>query len=144
MDWKAEVIHELKQYHRLVSSVENLKSELQDISYQIQDVRGQVLSFEPKAGKRDPGDKLNNMVYRKRVLTTNLRMTQNRLQRIDSAFATLTEAESLILNRMVVVGGKRVLDELLNELSYSKSQIYRTRDEALSKIATALWGLKII
>lgn len=142
MDYIREAIDQLKEYNSLIAAENNLKNQIAALEFEKENLKAATLSFAPGRGGEEPDDKLINNIYSKQVLRRNLVATQKRIASMDGAFATLTEGEAAVLNRMFVIGGKRAADDLMDSLGYEKAQIYRIKDSAIRKFATALFGIE--
>lgn len=61
---------------------------------------------------------------------------QLRMKLIESIIGRLSDVERLILRRYYIEGdSKGAADDLMEDLSYEKTHVYRLRDKALDKVA---------
>lgn len=143
MDYIKEAIEQLKEYNNLIAAEKNLVSQINALRIEKDNLKATTLSFAAGGGGvGEHDDKIVNNIYMTQVLSKNLAATKKRIRSIEGALAVLTEGENLVLNRMFVIGGKRAVENLMDSLGYEKAQIYRIKDLAIKKFATALFGIE--
>ncbi len=144
MDYVREAIESLKEYNTLIVAEKNLTEQITAFLLERDNIKATVMSFAPGKSSNEPDDKLANNIFQRRVLSKNLRLTKKRMECMDRAFATLTDEEGQVLNRMFVTGGKNSVEDLKDQLGYERSQIYNIKNEAIKKFAKALYGIGVV
>ena len=143
MDYIKEAIEQLRDYNILVASVSTMQEQLEALKLEKYNIKAQVITREPKGGNSDPDDKIANNIFRRKVIINSIVATNKKINCIDKSLAILEMNEQKVLKRMFVIGSHNAIDDLCNELSFSKSQIYKIKDQAIRRFARAMFGVGV-
>lgn len=142
MNYKRDLIDELRALPHRKASIENLKERISILKMQLEAIRAASTDAEPVSGggtnKRE--DAMINNLYEQMVRKNDLRVTEAQVKLLEENIAKLLPNERLVLERFYVIGEKNAVTRLMNDLGYEKSQIYRIKDEALANLARRLYG----
>lgn len=93
-------------------------------------------SAEPnRANQQRLGNRVFLCETRKRLEAAKTEVAQ-----VERALSLLSETEKKVIHLLYVDRKRRAVDELMEELCYEKSNIYKIRDRALLKLTIALYG----
>jgi len=144
LDYIREAIEQLKEYNLLTASLPTMQEQLEVLKFEKYNIKAQVITREPKGGgDSEPDDKLVNNIFRRRILINTIVATNKKINCIDKSLAILENDEQKVLKRMFVKGGQNAIDDLSEELSLSKSQIYRIKEQAIRRFAKAMYGVGV-
>ena len=142
MNYKRDLIDELRALPHRKASIENLKERISILKMQLEAIRAASTDAEPVSGggtnKRE--DAMINNLYEQMVRKNDLRVTEAQVKLLEENIAKLLPNERLVLERFYVIGEKNAVTRLMNDLGYEKSQIYRIKDKALANLARRLYG----
>lgn len=137
---KEDVILFLQEYRALTFQKEDIEEQMFSAARLLRDVsdgkegtasKGRIGRF-----RRQMRDKVNE-------LKLTLAAVTFRRQRIERAVAALPPTERAVIERYYLTGDhRRAAEELMEELGYEKSQIYRLRESALQRIGQLLTTVK--
>ncbi len=142
MDWKVEAEEKLRRYNAMCAAVASIPQEIR---------RLQIASYslgspgaEPSGGSKKIRGReermLNNMAHRQE-LKWRLEQAKQWLEVTERAMRCLNADERQILEQLYIRQDKGGLDYLCRELGLEKSSVYRRREQALNRFATALYGV---
>lgn len=141
MNWKEEAAEKLRRYDAMRHAVKNIPLELKRLQLEATSIRSAAADSAPvKGGISRREDRLMNNLAQRQALQETLSRTKCWLRTADDALGTLTQQERQILQRLYIFPEKGALDRLCQELDMEKSSVYRYRDRALHRFATALYG----
>lgn len=141
MNWKNEAMDRLRQYDAVRLALRNIPQEIQRLEAASTAIAGArtdgcaILS----GGSRREEAVLDNLMSRQE-LQWQLEQTQSWLSCMDRALSFLTGEEKLVLQRFYIHPEKGSVERLCSELGVESSSVYRKRDKALRRFATALYG----
>ena len=144
MDYIREAIEQLRDYNLLMSSVSTMQEQLEALKLEKYNIKAQVITREPKGGgNTEPDDKTVNNIFKRRMLINNIVATNKKISCIDKSLAVLDTNEQKVLNRIFVIGSHNAIGDLCTELNFSKSQIYKIKDQAIRRFARAMYGVGV-
>ncbi len=79
-------------------------------------------------------DEYNDLLLRKMLL-------KSRMDLIESVVKSLPKTERTVIERFFLSGGKHAAEDLMEELEFEKTQIYRLRSRALDMVAEIISNL---
>ena len=142
LDWKREAADELRNYQNRKLAITNIAGQINDLRREITSIRSASADGSPVAGGSNGRDDalVNNIVKRER-LEEALRLTENRVQRVEHAMNQISERDRCVLQRFYItpcIGG---VERLCRELAIEKTTAYRWKDCALRNFTITMYGL---
>lgn len=119
----------------------NIPDQIKELEERLTSIRSQSadsVSVKGGGGNRDEAY-LNNIVARDR-LQSNLEESRRIVSRISGALSVLTEEEKEILRRFYMIREKNAAYNLAEDKHVDHKTVYRWKDTALHKFATAMYG----
>jgi len=143
MDALKEAVRELKLYNYRKASLKNITKHLAELEDRTTRLKSsgdfkEVVSF----GGMNSGDQLINLLSEIEDLKHNYNWVNHLINRVDRGLELLSPEERLVLEKFYIRRTRRYLDELIEELFYERTSIYRMKDEALRKFTIALYGIE--
>jgi DNA-directed RNA polymerase specialized sigma subunit len=144
VDWQRATIEDLRQYNQKRQSLTNITRKIEALEEQMKSIRCGLKESEPVSGGGGSRseDRLINCIAEKEKLLHNYRAVKGQVQILESALASLTDQERLVLERFYINRLPGYLERLMDELSIEKSELYRRKDMILRKLTTSLYGIK--
>lgn len=142
MDWKREAADELRNYQNRKLAIANISDQIKDLATEITSIRSASADGSPVAGGSCGRDEalVNNIVKRER-LAESMRLTENRVRRVERALNQLSEQDRCVLQRFYItpcIGG---VERLCRELAIEKPTVYRWKDRALQNFTIIMYGI---
>ena len=81
-------------------------------------------------------EEINELTLRKRII-------MSRINLIESVVNALSKKERTVIRRFFLSGGKHAADDLMEELEFEKTQVYRLRARALEMIDRIITNLPL-
>lgn len=148
MNYIKEAEDYLRNYNDLLSAVDNLEKEIEEINEELACIKSMDYSGMPHgSGSVLPDDRLVNKLYRKQKAEKELKSTQNAIKRIDEVLEGLSvgegnEKHEKILRLFYLEGARgQALEEVLE---CSERHAYRLKGIAIRRLAVQLFGIKVI
>lgn len=146
MDYKREVIEYLKNYSKLIDSVENLKDEITELRIDIKSLSGIDYSGMPSGGGiSEPDDKIINKMIRLEKAQEEYKATTKTIKRIDKAFQRFKKEN---MNYYKILKGyfidQYTEEQLMKDFNYSDRHLRRLKQSALKAFAIEIYGIKVI
>lgn len=144
VDWQRATIEDLRQYNQKRQSLTNITRKIEALEEQMQSIRCGLKESEPVSGGGGSRseDRLINCIAEKEKLLHNYRAVKGQVQILESALASLTDQERLVLERFYINRTSNYFYRLMEELGYAERQLYRIKDIALKKLAIAMYGIR--
>ena len=120
-DWKKQTAQDLKRYRLLRTSLETLPQRVELLRDAARD--------NPQAARE-----VEN-------LARSMELAQRQCEAVDNGMACLSDDEQWVLQRFFVDCEPGCVDILCEELGCEQAQVYRLRERALGKLATAMYGM---
>lgn len=139
--WRRQAEDDLREYEAKKKSLENIPDQIRELEEKMTSIRSQTadsVSVKGGGGSRDDAY-LNNIVARDR-LNANLEDNRRFVSRVSNALSILTDDEKKILTRFYIIPERGVAFNLAEEKHVEHKTIYRWKDSALEKFATAMYG----
>lgn len=139
--WRRQAEDDLREYEAKKKSLENIPDQIRELEEKMTSIRSQTadsVSVKGGSGSRDDAY-LNNIVARDR-LSANLEDNRRFVSRVSNALSILTDDEKKILTRFYIIPERGVAFNLAEEKHVEHKTIYRWKDSALEKFATAMYG----
>lgn len=140
MRWDKELEYKLRELPLRVKALENLEdriSYLEETKYLVKPVNTDSI---PACGGITKGeDVLVNKLVEIEELKKNLKSTEKEIAWLKQGLEVLNDTEKDVINKMCF--DKIQIKNICEELGYEKSQIYRIKDQAIYKMAIALYGI---
>lgn len=139
--WRRQAEDDLREYEAKKKSLENIPDQIRELEEKMTSIRSQTadsVSVKGGGGSRDDAY-LNNIVARDR-LSANLEDNRRFVSRVSNALSILTDDEKKILTRFYIVPERGVAFNLAEEKHVEHKTIYRWKDAALERFATAMYG----
>lgn len=139
--WKKQAINDLEKYEAKKQALINIPDQIKELEERMSSIRSQTadsVSVKGGGGSRDDMY-LNNIVARDR-LQENLEEARRAVSRISGALGILNEDEKELLKRFYMNPEKGVAYNIADEKHVDHKTVYRWKDLALHKFATAMYG----
>lgn len=139
--WKRQAEDDLKDYEAKKKSLENIPDQIRELEEKLTSIRSQTadsVSVKGGGGNRDDAY-LNNIVARDR-LSANLEDNRRFVSRVSNALSILNEDEKELLRRFCMNRERGAAYTMAEEKHVDHKTIYRWKDAALEKFATAMYG----
>lgn len=141
MNWEKEVINRLKNYSYRRAAIKNLKEKINYLESNLTSVKSLTIDKDPiKGGGCKQEDVLINNIVEKDLLMRNLKHCQKEVEEIDKALNILTKTEQEVIQRLYLEKYKININNICDEMGYSKSNIYNISHSAIKKLALYLYG----
>lgn len=142
MNWKQFAIEDLKKYNSLKQSLTNIDERIQAVEYRKQAIKSSTISAVPMhGGGTKYEDNLLTAIVEAERLKLNKLEAAKLVELIERGLGALNDTEKKVLAEFYINRRPRHLDRLSEELHVEKSEIYRTKDEALYKFTISMFGL---
>lgn len=147
MDYKREVIEYLKNYSKLIDSIENLKDEIAELRIDIKSLSGIGYSDMPSGngGVGEPDDRIINKMVRLEKAQEEYKTTTKTVKRIERAFARFEKENKSyykILKGCFI--DQYTEEQLMKDFHYSDRNLRRLKQKALKAFAIEIYGIKVI
>ena len=139
--WRRQAEDDLREYEAKKKSLENIPDQIRELEERMTSIRSQTadsVSVKGGVGSRDDAY-LNNIVARDR-LNANLEDNRRFVSRVSNALSILTDDEKRVLTRFYIVPERGAAFNLAGEKHVDHKTVYRWKDAALEKFATAMYG----
>ena len=139
--WRRQAEDDLREYEARKKSLENIPDQIRELEEKMTSIRSQnadSVSVKGGGGSRDDAY-LNNIVARDR-LNANLEDNRRFVSRVSNALSILTDDDKRILTRFYIVPERGAAFNLSGEKHVDHKTVYRWKDTALEKFATAMFG----
>lgn len=139
--WRRQAEDDLRDYEAKKKSLENIHDQIRELEEKMASIRSQTadsVSVKGGGGSRDDAY-LNNIVARDR-LSANLEDNRRFVSRVSNALSILTDDEKKVLTRFYIVPERGVAYNMAEEKHVDHKTVYRWKDVALEKFATAMYG----
>lgn len=142
MDWKREAIDELRSYQNRKAAIVNIADQIKDLETEITAIRSASADGRHVAGGSNGRDDalVNNIVKRER-LTESMRLTENRVRRVDRVMGQLSDRDRCVLQRFYIAPRVGGVESLCEELHIEKTTAYRWKDCALRNFTITMYGI---
>lgn len=141
MNWKYEAIDKLKQYYAKQQSLTNIPAEISRLECAMRSIRSATADGTPvTGGGSGREDMMISNIAHRQELENAMEMAAAWVHTVNSALATLSPEERLILDRFYMNPAKGNVNRLCEELGVEKSQVYTKKDAALHHFTIALYG----
>jgi hypothetical protein len=142
VNWCVFAIQRLRDY-------ENKKQAIKSINEQIQILKEKYVSIRSATTDGTPVQDNNNkreemLIYnisKREELQRNLKIITHEIKITENGLNVLTCEEKKILNDFFINRRKDYILRLCDELHISKTELYRSKDEALKKFTVACYGI---
>lgn len=146
MDYMRETVEYLKNYSKLVDSIENLKDEIMELRVDIKSLSGVGYSDVPFGkGICEPDDKIINKMVRLKKAEEEYKSTNRTIKRIEKAFDRFKKEN---LNYYKILKGyfidQYTEEQLMKDFNYSDRHLRRLKQRALKAFAIEIYGIKVI
>lgn len=141
MNWKDEAAGYLKNYGPMRASLESIPLELSRLELEARAIRSSAPRGVPGTRRFDAveGRLLNNLAMRTQ-LQFQLDNAKKWVAVAEKAMEALSREDRLVLELMYISPGTGSMQQLCQQLEVEQSSVYRRRDRALQRFATALYG----
>lgn len=143
MDWRKMSIDRLKDYENRKQALELIPEQIKTLEMSFASIRAARTDGTPvkdgSGNKRE--DALINNIAKREELEKNLRIAESEVRITETALATLTEEEKIVLHYFFINRPKHHIDKLCEKLSYEKTRVYEIKETALRKFTMALYGI---
>lgn len=144
MNYKNEVIEQLKIYPHRKNSLNNISEEITYIESKKTGMKGASLDRIPvSGGSSHHEEELLNNICKLDTLRKTYEINKREVKRIESALNCLNKTEKLIIDTFFIKkpdGRITPIEHLNQSLKYEKTRIYEIRDQTIAKIAYELYG----
>ena len=143
MDWKNEVVNDLKMHGIYKQAVRSLQEKIAILELDYGRLRAVQSDTNPvQGGGSSMEDALISNIVLRDKLRDNLEATRRRVQLMEEALESLEREERLVLDYWYIDRPPdRYLDVICDQLSVEKTTAYRIRDRALYKLNARLYGV---
>lgn len=141
MNWKEEAADKLRKFPAMEQSLRSIPLELKRLELDAQMLRGR--SPEAVGGNSDPRrgeEQLMNNLMRRQELRWAMENARLWVQTTSDALQVLDPEEQLVLKALFCAPARGAVQQLCQQLEVEQSSVYRRRDKALYRFATALYG----
>lgn len=143
MDWRKMSIDRLKDYENRKQALELIPEQIKTLEMNFTSIRSASSDSTPVKGgsgnKRE--DALINNIAKREELERNLAIAENEVRITETALATLTEEEKIVLHKFFISRPRNHIDKLCEQLAYEKTRVYEIKDNALRKFTMACYGV---
>lgn len=144
MNFKNEIIEQLKIYKQRKNSLEHLREEIEYIESKKTSMKGASLDRAPICGgSSHHEEELLNNICKLDTLRKTYEINTREVSRLEKAMKCLNKTEALVIDTFFInKPDKRMtpVEKLNKELNYERSRIYEIRDECIIKMAHELYG----
>lgn len=138
--WRRQAEDDLREYEAKKKSLENIPDQIRELEEKMTSIRSQSAGgVSVKGGGSRDDVYLNNIVARER-LNANLEDNRRFVSRISNALSILTDDEKKILTRFYITPERGAAFNLAEEKHIDHKTVYKWKDAALEKFATAMYG----
>ncbi len=145
MDWKNEVVNDLKMHGIYKQAIRSLQEKIAILELDYGRLRAVQSDANPvQGGGSSMEDALINNIVLRDKLRDSLEITRQKVRLMEDALETLDKDERLVLEYWYVDRPpERYLDVICGQLSVEKATAYRIRDKALYRLNARLHGVGI-
>lgn len=139
--WRKQAEEDLKIYEARKQSLVNIPDQIKELEEKLTSIRSQSadsVSVKGGGGCRDDAY-LNNIVARDR-LNANLEESRRFVSRVSNALGILNEDEKELLRRFYMTPERGAAYNMAEEKHVDHKTVYKWKDSALEKFATAMYG----
>ena len=141
MNWKHEAEEKLRSYDAMQAASDTIPKEIRRLQQAAYGLRSTMFCGVPSGGNlRAKEDQLLDCMGQQQELQWQLGMVRQWLEVTDAAMDQLKREDQQLLRRLYGCKRKGSVEALCQELGVERSSVYRRRDQALSRFATALYG----
>ena len=141
MNYKKWLIEDLQNLERYRFAISQLSSELDTLEAEYAAIKATNYDKMPSgSGTNTQEEKLLTTIAKKDELEANLRATALHVEDMDRLLDALPADERCIVDKMFVHREKYAVDTLCEELGYESAQIYRLKNQALTRLAQLRHG----
>ena len=146
MDYMRETVEYLKNYSKLIDSIDNLRDEIAELRIDIKSLSGVGYSDMPFGGGiREPDDRIINKMVRLTKAEEEYKMTKRTIKRIEKAFERFKKENE---NYYKILKGyfidQYTEEQLMKDFNYSDRHLRRLKQRALKAFAIEIYGIKVI
>ena len=142
MNYKRDLIDELRSLPNLRASIGNLNERIKILKLERESIKSARTDGDPVSGggtnRRE--EMLINNLYEDSVRKKTLEINERRIAQLEACLASLLPNERTVLERFYIYSESHAADKLARDLSYDRSQIYNIKDAALRNMALMLYG----
>lgn len=142
MKWTECAITDLKKYRAMSESLTNIPERIRALESRFKSIKSGSSDSTPVqgGGNKAEGAIIDNIVERERLKW--LYYADRRLVRlIERGLSALSQEERLVIDLFYIDRPKNYMEELMAQLGYEKTQIYRIKDAALYKFTVTMYGI---
>lgn len=141
MNYKDWTIPRLKELPQLEKALENIPERVKTLEAEYTNIRAVRTDATPVHGGTNTREEmLVANIAEREELTANYDIAKRKVTQLHKALSELEDKECKVLELFYIHRCKNHVERLCTELCCEKSEVYRTKDEALVKLAKILYG----
>lgn len=143
MDYRYHAVDKLKRYLELKTAIDNTKLRIMELQMKREEIESPKPSETPitHSAENKVEEKLISLIASEEEEKNTLRRTIHEVQQIDKSLKNLNEEEKLVLEKFFICRPRNHVQQLMQELSCEKSEVYRTKDRGLERFTRSLYGI---
>ena len=141
MNYRKWLIEDLQRLESDRFALSHIVAELETVKAEYAAIKATDYGKMPSgSGTNTQEEKMLTALAKKYELEASLEATQRKVADMDSLLDALTDNERRVIERMCIAKEFNGAERLSAELNYSIKQIYRIRDDAMTKLAKLRFG----
>lgn len=134
-------IKNLRELNSRRAAADNLRERIRDMEEDAASVRGSTMSTVPvKGGGNRTEEWLVNYMQRKDQLKKRLRETEKMIDITERVLDSMDPKKQRVLELFYINRPYGYLWKLMDEMGYSRTAVYRIKDEALEEFCRKMYG----